>query len=163
MSSGKRSGRSMRMCCIWRCSFHADVAMYTAKLGHERFALYDASRDQYSPRRLALLGDLREAIALGQLRLYYQPKADLQTGLVNSVEALVRWQHPTLGLLPPDQFIPLAEQTGLIDPLTHWVVETAIEQCRHWLDGGRELRVAVNLSMRNLRDTNLPDTIENLL
>ncbi len=142
---------------------HADVAMYTAKLGHEGFALYDASRDQYSPRRLALLGDLREAIAEGQLRLYYQPKADLQTGLVKSVEALVRWQHPTLGLIPPDQFIPLAEQTGLIEPLTHWVVETAIEQCRHWLDGGRELRVAVNLSMRNLRDTNLPDTIESLL
>jgi len=142
---------------------HADVAMYTAKLGHERFALYDASRDQYSPRRLALLGDLREAIAEGQLRLYYQPKADLQTGLVKSVEALVRWQHPTLGFIQPDQFIPLAEQTGLIVPLTHWVVATAIEQCRHWLDGGLELRVAVNLSMRNLRDTNLPDTIESLL
>ena len=142
---------------------HADVAMYTAKLGHEGFALYDASRDQYSPRRLTLLGDLREAIADSQLRLYYQPKAELQTGLVKSVEALVRWQHPTLGFIPPDQFIPLAEQTGLIVPLTHWVVATAIEQCRHWLDGGLELRVAVNLSMRNLRDTNLPDTIESLL
>ncbi len=137
--------------------------MYMAKLGHEGFALYDASRDQYSPRRLMLLGDLREAIAEGQLRLYYQPKADLHTGLVRSVEALVRWQHPTLGLIPPDQFIPLAEQTGLIVPLTHWAVATAIEQCRHWLDEGRELRVAVNLSMRNLRDASLPDTIESLL
>src|ERR1700686_5502509 len=107
--------------------------------------------------------DLREAIAAGQLRLYYQPKADLHTGLVTSVEALVRWQHPTLGLIPPDQFIPLAEQTGLIGPLTHWVAATAIEQCRHWLDGGRELRVAVNLSMRNLRDTDLPDTIASRL
>jgi diguanylate cyclase (GGDEF)-like protein len=142
---------------------HADVAMYTAKRGHEWSALYDASRDQYSPRRLTLLGDLRKAIAAQELRLYYQPKAEMQTGLVKGVEALVRWQHPTLGFIPPDQFIPLAEQTGLIEPLTHWVVETAIEQCRHWLDGGLELRVAVNLSMRNLRDTNLPDTIESLL
>jgi len=106
---------------------------------------------------------LRQAIADSQLRLYYQPKAEMQTGLVKGVEALVRWQHPTLGFIPPDQFIPLAEQTGLIEPLTHWVVETAIVQCRHWLDGGLELRVAVNLSMRNLRDTNLPDTIESLL
>ena len=115
---------------------HADVAMYTAKLGHEGFALYDASRDQYSPRRLMLLGGLREATAEGQLRLYYQPKADLHTGQVSSVEALVRWQHPMLGLIPPAQFIPLAEQTGLIVPLTLWVVATALEQCRRWLDGG---------------------------
>jgi diguanylate cyclase (GGDEF)-like protein len=141
----------------------ADVAMYTAKRGHQKCALYDASHDQNSLRRLALLGDLRRAIAAGQLRLYYQPKAELKSGQVSGVEALVRWQHPTLGLIPPDQFIPLAEQTGLIVPLTHWVVETAVEQCRRWLDSGLDLRVAVNLSMWNLRDASLPDTIESLL
>jgi EAL domain-containing protein (putative c-di-GMP-specific phosphodiesterase class I) len=141
----------------------ADVAMYTAKKGHEEYAFYDAQHDQYSPRRLALLGDLRKAIATQELRLYYQPKAGLETGLVTSVEALVRWQHPTHGFLPPDQFIPLAEQTGLIGPLTYWVVETALEQCRRWLDAGLDLGVAVNLSMWNLRDASLPDTIAGLL
>ncbi len=142
---------------------HADVAMYTAKQRHERCALYDARHDQYSPRRLALLGDLRKAIADNELRLYYQPKADIRTGLVKSVEALVRWQHPTHGFIPPDQFIPLAEQTGLIEPLTRWVLETAVAQCRHWLDDELNLSVAVNLSMWNLRDASLPDTITDLL
>jgi len=141
----------------------ADVAMYTAKRGRQGCALYDASHDQNSQRRLALLGDLRKAIAAQELRLYYQPKAELHTGQVSSVEALVRWQHPTHGFIPPDQFIPLAEQTGLIVPLTHWVVETAIQQCRRWLDAGLDLRVAVNLSMWNLRDTSLPETIAGLL
>ena len=142
---------------------HADVAMYTAKRRHEGCALYDTRHDQYSPRRLALLGDLRKAIATQELRLYYQPKAELKTGLVKSVEALIRWQHPSHGFIPPDQFIPMAEQTGLITPLTDWIVETAVAQCRRWLDDGLELRVAVNLSMRNLRDANLPDTIARLL
>ncbi|MFL5587160.1 MAG: amino acid permease [Ktedonobacteraceae bacterium] len=141
----------------------ADVAMYTAKRGHEGYALYDARHDQYSPHRLALLGDLRKAIATHELRLYYQPKAELGTGLVKGVEALMRWQHPTHGFIPPDQFIPLAEQTGLIGPLTHWALETAVQQCRHWLDGGITLGVAVNLSMWNLRDASLPDTIADLL
>jgi diguanylate cyclase (GGDEF)-like protein len=141
----------------------ADVAMYTAKQKHEGCTFYDNSLDQYSPRRLALLGDLRKAIANHELRLYYQPKAELKTGLVKCVEALVRWQHPIHGFIPPDQFIPLAEQTGLIKPLTHWVVETAVKQCRHWLDNGLNLNVAVNLSMWNLRDVSLPDTIAGLL
>ena len=142
---------------------HADVAMYLAKQSPERYAFYDARYDHYSQHRLALLGDLRKAIGNSELRLYYQPKAELQTGLVKGVEALVRWQHPTEGFIAPDQFIPLAEQTGLITPLTRWVVETAIRQCREWLDAGLELRVAVNLSMRNLRDASLPDTIADLL
>jgi len=144
-------------------SQHADVAMYLAKQSPQRCAFYDARHDQSSSRRLTLLGDLRKAIATGELCLYYQPKADLRTGLVKGVEALVRWQHPTLGFIPPDQFIPLAEQTGLITPLTHWVVETALRQCREWLDAGRELRVAVNLSVRNLHDAGLPEAIADLL
>lgn len=142
---------------------HADVAMYKAKLGHEDYVLYDVRYDQYSPRRLALLGDLRKAIATHELRLYYQPKADFRTGLVKSVEALIRWQHPIHGFIPPDQFIPLAEQTGLIASLTHWVVTTAVQQCRQWLDSGLHLSISVNLSMSNLRDVSLPDTIAGLL
>jgi diguanylate cyclase (GGDEF)-like protein/PAS domain S-box-containing protein len=142
---------------------HADVAMYVAKKGHEGHALYDPQRDHYRPQRLALLGDLRKAIADNELCLYYQPKADLATGRVKSVEALLRWQHPTRGFIPPDQFIPLAEQTGLIEPLTHWVIETALQQCRCWLDSGITLAVAVNLSMWNLRDVSLPDTVAGLL
>src|SRR5579863_186623 len=142
---------------------HADVAMYNAKRKHEGCALYDANYDQYSPRRLALLGDLRKAIANNELCLYYQPKADLTTGRVKSVEALIRWQHSTYGFIPPDQFIPLAEQTDLIKPLTHWVVETAVIQCQRWLSEGYELAVAVNLSMWNLRDVTLPATIHSLL
>ncbi len=142
---------------------HADVAMYKAKQGHESYALYDARYDQYSPRRLALLGDLRKAIATHELRLYYQPKADLRTGLVKSVEALIRWQHPTHGFIPPDQFIPLAEQTGLIGSLTQWVLTTAVQQCRLWLDSGLHLSMSVNLSMSNLRDLSLPDSIARLL
>jgi diguanylate cyclase len=141
----------------------ADVAMYTAKRRHEGYALYDVRHDQYSPHRLAFLGDLRRAIATHELRLYYQPKAELKTGLVKSVEALLRWQHPTLGFIPPDQFLPLAEQTGLIGPLTQWVVATAVQQCRHWIDSGLNLCVSVNLSMWNLRDASLPDTIADLL
>lgn len=142
---------------------HADVAMYNAKRKHEGWALYDANFDQYSPLRLALLGDLRKAITNNELRLYYQPKAELKTGRVKGVEALIRWQHSTYGFIPPDQFIPLAEQTGLINPLTRWVVETAVMQCRRWLDAGYELAVAVNLSMWNLRDVTLPATIHSLL
>ncbi len=141
----------------------ADVAMYKAKRGREGYALYDVRYDQYSPRRLALLGDLRKAIVAHELRLYYQPKADLKTSLVKGVEALIRWQHPTHGFIPPDQFIPLAEQTGLIGALTHWVVTTAIQQCRQWLDNGIQLSISVNLSTANLRDTSLPDTIACLL
>jgi diguanylate cyclase (GGDEF)-like protein len=142
---------------------HADVAMHLAKKNPEKYAFYDVGHDPYNAHRLTLLAGLRKAIAKSELRLYYQPKAELQTGLVKEVEALVRWQHPTEGFIAPDQFIPLAEQTGLITPLTRWVVETAIRQCREWLDVGRELCVAVNLSMRNLRDASLPDAIADLL
>jgi predicted signal transduction protein with EAL and GGDEF domain len=98
---------------------HADIAMYAAKQTHAGFMLFDPKLDQHSPRRLALLGELRRAIDSGQLVLHYQPKVDAHSGRVLGVEALVRWQHPQHGLLPPGEFIPLAEQTGLIGPLTH--------------------------------------------
>ncbi len=142
---------------------HADVAMYTAKHAHLGHMLYDPAQDTYSPRRLALMGALRKAIPNNELKLYYQPKVEISTGKVQSVEALVRWQHPEFGFIPPDQFIPLAEQTGLIIPLTLWVLETAARQCSDWLRIGLELSIAVNLSMWDLRELTLPNTIGALL
>jgi diguanylate cyclase (GGDEF)-like protein len=142
----------------------ADVAMYTAKRRHEGYTFYDTAYDeQSSPRRLALVGALRRSITTNELTLYYQPIVDLKTAASSSVEALARWQHPTYGFVPPDQFIPLAEQTGLITPFTHWALEAAVRQCSEWLYAGLDLSIAVNLSMWNLREVTLPDTITRLL
>jgi diguanylate cyclase (GGDEF)-like protein/PAS domain S-box-containing protein len=141
----------------------ADIAMYIAKRTHTGYAFYDGTSDESSPRRLALIGALRQAIASKSLQLYYQPKAEVKTGAVHSVEALARWTDPTYGSIPPDQFIPLAEQMGLIAPLTLWVIETAMQQCQMWRRAGHEIAIAVNLSMWNLRDATLPETIDTLL
>jgi diguanylate cyclase (GGDEF)-like protein len=142
---------------------HADIAMYVAKDTHAGFVLFDPTLDQHSPRRLALLGELRRAIDQRQLLLHYQPKIDAHSGQVLGVEALVRWQHPTHGLLPPGDFIPLAERTGLIGPLTHYVLDAALQQCRTWRQGGHELPVAVNVSARRLLDLDFPDEVAGLL
>jgi diguanylate cyclase (GGDEF)-like protein len=142
---------------------HADIAMYVAKETHAGFVLFDPTQDQHSPRRLALLGELRRAIDTGQLVLHYQPKIDTHSGRVLGVEALVRWQHPTHGLIPPDEFIPLAERTGLITPLTHYVLDAALRQCRQWHQDGHELNVAVNISARRMLDPAFPDEVADLL
>ena len=142
----------------------ADVAMYAAKSAHESIAFYDITHDdQQSAGRLALISALRQAITANDLTLYYQPKVNLKTGLSHSVEALARWRHPVYGFVAPDQFIPLAEQTGLINPLTAWVLEAAVKQCSAWLRSGLTLSIAVNLSSWNLRDVTLPETITCLL
>ncbi|MFN2627509.1 MAG: putative bifunctional diguanylate cyclase/phosphodiesterase [Gaiellaceae bacterium] len=141
----------------------ADVAMYLAKHDHSGCELYSAGRDQYSPARLALVAELRRAIDQRELVLYYQPKADLRSGRVDSVEALIRWQHPERGLLLPDAFIPLAERTGLIRELTLSVLDAALRQLCSWQEDGLELCVSVNLSARDLLDLQLPDTIRDLL
>jgi len=141
----------------------ADIAMYTAKQTHAGFVLFDPKLDQHSPRRLALLGELRRAIEQQQLVLHYQPKVDAHTGRVLGVEALVRWQHPEHGLVPPDEFIPLAERTGLIAPLTHYVMDAALRQCRAWQQAGHELSVAVNISARRLLDLAFPEEVAGLL
>jgi diguanylate cyclase len=142
---------------------HADIAMYVAKETHAGFMLFDPSLDQHSPRRLALLGELRRAIDQQQLILHYQPKVDAHTGQVLGVEALVRWQHPTHGLVPPNDFIPLAERTGLIGPLTNYVLDAALRQCRDWRRTGHELAIAVNVSARSLLDLSFPDQVAGLL
>jgi len=138
---------------------HADVAMYSAKQANGGYAVYAAEKDSYSPTRLALSGELRDAIRSDELVLYFQPKMRLASGEIDGVEALVRWNHPEHGLIPPDQFIPLAEHSGLIRPLTTWVIDKALKQCRDWRDLNFTVGVAVNLSVRSLHDPDLPRVI----
>jgi diguanylate cyclase (GGDEF)-like protein len=140
----------------------ADVAMYVAKSSRSGLAVYTADQDHHSPDRLALVGELREAIDHDQLVLHYQPKVDFSGGLAG-VEALVRWQHPRRGMVPPDKFIELAEHTGLIKPLTRWVLDAALRQCRRWLDDGQNIQVAVNVSTQDLQDQCMPDALAGLL
>ncbi len=113
---------------------------------------YDRERDEAQQQSLAMLGDLRPALDRGELELHYQPKVNVATGEVAGFEALIRWRHPERGMVPPGMFIPGAEQTGLIHPLTRWVLESALNQLRHWRDQGISTKVAVNLSGRNLMD-----------
>ncbi len=142
---------------------HADAAMYAAKHAQSGVVVYDPALDRHAPARHALIEELRAAIEGGGLRLHYQPKVELTTGRVARVEALARWPHPRRGLLPPDQFIPLAEQAGLIGPLTRWVVEEALRQCGVWQRAGLPLGVNVNLSPLNLHDATLVADIAGLL
>jgi diguanylate cyclase (GGDEF)-like protein/PAS domain S-box-containing protein len=141
----------------------ADMAMYTAKEGSSAYAFFDESAEHYDPNRLTLVCELRRAIDERELVLYYQPKATVASGEIASVEALLRWQHPTRGLVLPNDFIPVAQQTSLIRPLTLYVVDEALRQCREWLDDGVQLSIAVNLSIRNLLDMEFPEQVGALL
>jgi diguanylate cyclase (GGDEF)-like protein len=141
----------------------ADIAMYAAKEGGRGHVMFEPQLDRYSPRRLSLAGSLRSAIADGEIVLFYQPKALLTTGKIIGVEALARWRHPRLGLIGPSEFVPIAEQTGLIGPLTSHVLEEALNQVREWSAQGEELSVAVNLSARSFLDAQLASEIPRLL
>jgi len=141
----------------------ADLAVRRAKQSDAGYAVYTAEQDDDSPRRLALAADLRQAIEGDQLLLYFQPKIDIKTGRICGVESLARWNHPQRGAVPPDEFIRLAEHTGLIRPLTYRVLEIAARQARAWLDIGLSIPIAVNLSARNLCDTRLLDKIKDLI
>jgi diguanylate cyclase (GGDEF)-like protein len=141
----------------------ADIAMYVAKSQNLGVFAYTADVNKHSPARLALLGELRHALDHGELVLHYQPKIAAGSGDVIGAEALVRWQHPDRGMIFPDDFIPLVEHTGLIGPLTHYVLDTALAQIRTWSDAGRPLTVSVNLSARNLLDERLPVEVADLL
>jgi diguanylate cyclase (GGDEF)-like protein len=132
----------------------ADVAMYDAKRGHHGITTYSPERDPYSEDRLGLLAELRRAIEQDELVLHYQPKISLPAGELIGVEALVRWQHPTRGLLGPDEFVPFAERTGAVADLTRWVVDRALAQCR-----ALDVPVAVNLAAANIVDLTLPSAI----
>jgi len=137
--------------------------MYIAKTRHLGVFVYDPTVDENSATKLALVGDLRRALDRGELVLYYQPKVKVRTGEVVGAEALVRWQHPVHGLLSPDEFVPLAERTGLIGPLTRHVLDAALAQARTCLDAGRPLPIAVNLSARNLHDEVFTHQVAELL
>ena len=141
----------------------ADVAMYEAKREHRRHATYDADRDANSRDRLAMVGELRDALANAELTVFYQPQASLQTGRMTGVEALVRWAHPTRGLLTPDVFIAVAEQAGLMRQLTAHVLDIALAQAATWHEQGRELTVSVNITAADLMDARFPDEVAGLL
>lgn len=137
----------------------ADVAMYLAKETHADVEIYDAQRDQHSTNRLGLLGALRHAIDNGQLELHYQPKVSLLAQDLVGVEALLRWNHPQRGSIPPDEFIPLAETSGLMHRLTSYVIDRALSQASEWRRMGLDVAVAVNVSARDLHGTELALTV----
>ncbi|MBD5802438.1 Phytochrome-like protein cph2 [Azoarcus sp. Aa7] len=143
----------------------ADAAMYVAKRKRTGCAVYDVSFDTEAENhgRLSLTGELRQAVEEDQFVLYYQPRLDLASGAITGVEALVRWQHPVRGFVPPDQFIPFAEQTGCIREITQWVIGRAFEQCARWRAAGLALDVSINLSARDLLGPELPQRCAELL
>jgi len=141
----------------------ADIAMYSAKERESGYGLFSADQDQHSMQRLSALSDFRRAIEAGELILHYQPIVDLPDLHVHGAEALVRWQHPDQGLIPPAEFIQVVEQSGMIALLTRSVLDSAIRQCAQWRLTGEQLSVSVNLSVRNLLDSALPQDIEELL
>jgi diguanylate cyclase len=142
---------------------HADVALDRAKAHRSRVEVYSPRHDRFNTARLALLGQVRPALERGEFVLHYQPKTDLQMGRTTGVEALLRWQHPEHGLLPPTQFIPLIEQTALVGPVTLYVIDRALAQAALWHSHGLYLTMSVNLSARNLLDLDLAPQIEALL
>lgn len=141
----------------------ADAAMHAAKRDKLRIAIWDERYDQDGGQRLALLADLRKAVENEELALTYQPKVALGEAGEHFVEALVRWQHPERGLVPPSEFVPLAEQTGYIRTVTHWVLAQAIAQCAQWRERGLPMNVSVNVSARDLVDGELPTRLAEVL
>ncbi|MGJ8692296.1 MAG: EAL domain-containing protein [Thalassotalea sp.] len=137
----------------------ADTALHHARKNNQPLQIYNKDLDVNSVERLNLINDLKHAIVDNQLELHYQPKLNLVTGVPTHVEALVRWQHPTLGMIPPDNFIYIAEQTGQINALTHWVFLTALQQYNQWLSEGIDLNIAVNISAENLKSDDFFDFI----
>jgi predicted signal transduction protein with EAL and GGDEF domain len=142
----------------------ADVAMYSAKSGRGGgVCFYDAARDENTPRRLAIAHDLRLAVGADQLRPVFQPKMSLVSGRMTGVECLCRWDHPTLGEVMPDEFIPLADRTGVSGELTAFMLASALDHARRWQLAGRDWTIAVNISMHALLEDGLVDRIRSLL
>lgn len=141
----------------------ADVAMYIAKQNKIGYSIYDPDKDTHSIGRLALMSELRNAIENELLEVYYQPKINLSTDVVTGVEALLRWKHPQRGFIEPEEFIPLAEQTGLIKPLAKCVIEKSIRQCAEWKNKNIDLGISINLSVHNLHDSKFLQLILDIL
>ncbi|HUR41261.1 MAG TPA: EAL domain-containing protein [Verrucomicrobiae bacterium] len=130
----------------------ASVALHYAQDRHLSFSRYSAEQDPFCVQQLVLAAELRQAVDRNELELWYQPKLDLATGSVEAVEALVRWRHPTRGLVPPDDFIPIAENIGLICRITRWVLREALQQARRWRDSGLNLSMSINVTQSDLRE-----------
>jgi diguanylate cyclase (GGDEF)-like protein/PAS domain S-box-containing protein len=145
---------------LLRC---ADVAMYAAKQSSEGYVIYSAGEDAFGVNGLTLIRELRSGVEGSQLRLAYEPQLDVKSRRASAVEAIVRWQHPRRGLLMSRQFLPAAERTGAIKPVCDWALETALAHCRVWHEAGRPVRVAVNVSGRNLRDPLMLERLSKLL
>src|SRR5438477_2525336 len=141
----------------------ADVAMYVAKRSGGGYAMYQPEQEAQTLRRSGLAGELRRSIPQGELVLHYQPQVTLATGAVHTVEALVRWNHPREGLMPPYRFIPMAEETGIIHPLTAWVIDAALTQLCKWLADGIDVSVSLNVSPRNIEDHSLEEMVARAL
>jgi len=141
----------------------AEVAMYVAKERRLGLTFYETSQNRHSIQRLSLMSDLRKAVENDALELRFQPKLDLETGSVNQAEVLLRWTHPQLGAISPDEFIPIAEQTGFIREITGWVMQKSLEQVGEWLRHGLEVSAAVNVSAFDLHDRQLPARVQRIL
>ncbi|MGN6519956.1 MAG: putative bifunctional diguanylate cyclase/phosphodiesterase [Dokdonella sp.] len=141
----------------------AEIALFAALGAEDPVAVYDARTDPHRPERLTLMTELREALDHNQLRLHYQPKLRLADERIDGAEALLRWQHPLRGAVPPDTFIPLAERTGNIRRVTRWVLASGIAQAHEWAARGHSVRIAINLSARDLDDADLPTRVADLL
>jgi diguanylate cyclase (GGDEF)-like protein len=137
----------------------AGVALHIAQSSNTGYAFYESAFDKHSPRRLTLMSELRQAIDRNELDLFYQAKVSIGTGEIYGAEALVRWNHPVHGFISPDEFVPMAERTRMIKPLTHWVIRRAFRNCADWHKSGLPLTISVNLSAKDLHDPELPDLI----
>jgi diguanylate cyclase (GGDEF)-like protein len=142
---------------------YADIAMHIAKRSQQKMVLYTSEIGQHESRRFSLMNELQQAISANELTLSYQPQISLANDQVVGVEALVRWPHKVRGAIFPDEFIPLAEYSGAIVPLTYWVLDQAISQCRAWEQKGIRVQIAVNLSTRTLFDPNLFSRVQEIL
>lgn len=141
----------------------ADVAMYVAKRDRSTVSVYDVDKDHHSVRNLSMSGELRQAMDADELALFFQPQIDVATGRLTGAEALLRWDHPRHGMVSPDEFVSLAEQTGLIRPLTRWVIGKALKQLSLWQECGLDIGLSINLSPRNLHEDGLAASIGELM
>ena len=142
---------------------YADVAMYHAKTNLKGVAIYDSEYDPHCPVRLEIMGALGRAIREGELRLHFQPKICLHKNELSGFEALLRWEHPELGFVPPSDFVPIAESSNMIYPMSKWVLQESIRHCAQWVKAGYDISVAMNLSPRNLLDERIVEDISHTL
>ncbi len=142
----------------------ADIAMYAAKQSNTGYTFHDRDEgESRDPDQLSLVVEMRGGIERDEFELYYQPKRHLRSGLMTRAEVLLRWNHPTRGLLLPASFIPIAERTGLIKMMTDWILDRALQQCRAWQDAGAPVHIAVNVSAKSLLEETLPSKVQSAL